>query len=55
MVKERAWENFPISSASDRRTAALLVVAIARYDSFSCLALHPARRVQIEKFSHARP
>jgi hypothetical protein len=52
--KERARNNFPICSTSDGRTVALLVVAIARYDSSSRLALHPARRVQIGKLFRAR-
>src|SRR5688572_1497302 len=54
MRKGRARNNFPICSTSDGRTAALLVVAIARYDSSSRLALHPARRVQIGKLFRAR-
>jgi len=36
-----------IWTGPDRRAAALLGVAIARYDSFSRLASHPARTAQM--------
>lgn len=52
---ERARNNLRICSASDGRAAALLVVAIARYDSSSRLASHPDRRVQIHNLFLTRP
>jgi len=41
--KKLLINNCYILIASDGRTAALLVVSMARYDSSSRLALHPAK------------
>jgi hypothetical protein len=41
-AKDMVSHNFPLLDVCTRRAAALLVVAIASYDSASCLASHPA-------------